>query len=125
MNICLKHAALAFVFIIALALSLPNSALAGEDVPLVDGTLWTESSPVEKKSYVIGMANLMVVEYLYQEGSKQMPSDDQTIIQRLYDATEDVTLDGIIDLIDQWYKNHPGQLKEPVIVVIWNEFVKN
>ena len=124
MNTCSKCAAMALVFVIALAVSLPNLALADEDVPLVDGELWKKSTASQKKAYIIGVGNLMVVEYLYQEGSKQMPSDDQTIIQRLYKSSEGVTLDGMTDRIDQWYKAHPDKLKEPVLVVIWNELVE-
>jgi len=120
----LKLAAFAIVCAIALLVSLPYATLANEDVPLVDGNLWTESSPAEKKSYLIGSGNLMVVEYLYQEGSKQVPSDDQTVIQRLYKALDGVTLDALIRKIDQWYKKHPDKLKEPVLVVIWHEIVE-
>jgi hypothetical protein len=72
----------AFIFMV----SLPYAALASEDIPLVDGELREKSSPAEKKSYLVGAGNLMVVEYLYQNGSKQVPSDDQTVIQRMYKA---------------------------------------
>ncbi len=120
----LKLAAFAIVCAIALLVSLPYATLASEDVPLVDGELWTKSSLAEKKSYLIGSGNLMVVEYLYQEGSKQVPSDDQTVIQRLYKAMDGVTLDALTRKIDQWYKKHPDKLKEPVLVVIWHEIVE-
>ena len=120
----LKLAAFAIVCAIALLVSLPYATLASEDVPLVDGELWTKSSLAEKKSYLIGSGNLMVVEYLYQEGSKQVPSDDQTVIQRLYKAMDGVTLDALTRKIDQWYKKHPDNLKDPVLVVIWHEIVE-
>jgi hypothetical protein len=108
----------------AFLVSLPATGLASEDVPLADGELWSKSSRPEKKAYIVGISNMMVVEYLYQEGAKQKPSDDQTIIQRLYDAADGITLDGMIERIDQWYKTHPDQMKEPVLVVIWNELVE-
>jgi hypothetical protein len=120
----LKFAAIALGCVIVLLVSLPNATLAGEDVPLVDGELWTESSLAEKKSYLIGAGNLMVVEYLYQEGSNQVPSDDQTVIQRLYTATDGVTLDELVSQIDQYYQKHSDKMKEPVLVVIWHEIVE-
>ena len=110
--------------IIALMVSLPSAGFASEDVPLADGELWSKSSRFEKIAYVVGAGNMMVVEYLYQEGAKQKPSDDQTIIQRLYKAADGVTLDEMINRIDQWYKTHPDKMKEPVLVVIWNELVQ-
>jgi hypothetical protein len=120
-----KIAAVAIGCATILFFLLPHATLAGEDIPLVDGDLWTESSLAEKKSYLVGAGNLMVVEYLYQEGSKQVPSDDQTVIQRLYAATDGVTLDELISQIDQWYQKNPDKMKEPVLVVIWREIVEN
>jgi len=120
----LKFSAFAIVCSIALLVSLPYATLASEDIPLVDGELWKQSSVAEKKSYLVGAGNLMVVEYLYQNGSKQVPSDDQTVVQRMYKATDGVTLDGLIGQIDQWYQKHPDKMKEPVLVVIWHEIVE-
>jgi hypothetical protein len=120
----LKFSAFAIVCALALLVSLPYATLASEDIPLVDGELWKKSSVAEKKSYLVGAGNLMVVEYLYQNGSKQVPSDDQTVVQRMYKATDGVTLDGLIGQIDQWYQKHPDKMKEPVLVVIWHEIVE-
>ena len=116
--------AVAVTCMAAFLVSLPASVLASEDVPLADGELWSKSSRPEKIAYIVGAGNMMVVEYLYQEGAKQKPSDDQTIIQRFYDASDGISLDEIIDRIDQWYKTHPDKMKEPVLVVIWNELVE-
>lgn len=100
------------------------TAVHAEDVPLANGKLWMESSNVEKKSYIVGVSNLMVIEYLYQEGSKKTPTDDQTLIQRFFKHSEGVTLDGIIQRIDRWYQTHPDQMDEIVIAVIWKELIK-
>lgn len=108
----------------ALMVSFSGAGIAGEDVPLADGGLWTKSSRAEKVAYIVGAGNLMVVEYLYQGAAKQKPSDDQTIIQRLYKASDGITLDGMIDRIDQWYKMNPDKMREPVLVVIWREIVE-
>lgn len=116
--------AVAVICTMALMVLLPGAGLASEDVPLADGELWTQSSRAEKVAYIVGVGNLMVVEYLFQEGAKQQPSDDQTIIQRLYNAADGITLDGMIDRIDQWYKMYPDKMKEPVMVVIWRELVE-
>ena len=120
----LIFAAIVIVCATALLVSLPAAGSASEDVPLADGELWSKSSRPEKVAYIVGAGNMMVVEYLYQEGAKQKPTDDQTIIQRLYNASDGISLDEIIDRIDQWYKTHPDKMKEPVLVVIWNELVE-
>ena len=115
----------AMIFTVMLAtMAVPTAAIGNEDVPLVDGALWVKSSHSEKISYLVGAGNLMVVEYLFQTGSKNMPSDDQTIIQRLYKATDGQTLDGLIERIDTWYQDHPDKMNEPVLVVIWKDIVE-
>jgi hypothetical protein len=108
---------------VAFVVSLSSLAFA-EDIPLANGERWQASSRPEKISYIIGISNLMVLEYLYQEGAGQRPSDDQTIIQRLYHAAEGKTLDAMIAEVDQWYSDNPDKLQEPVLIVIWNEVVK-
>ena len=115
----------AMIFAVMLvAMTVPMAAVGNEDVQLVDGALWIKSSHSEKISYLVGAGNLMVVEYLFQTSSKKVPSDDQTIIQRLYKATDGQTLDGLIDRIDTWYKNHPDKTDQPVLVVIWKDIVE-
>jgi len=34
-----------------------------EDNPLVDGSLWQESSADDKRSYLIGVSNFLAIEY--------------------------------------------------------------
>ncbi len=97
----------------------------GEDIPLVDGSIWRKSSQTEKQSYIIGVSNLLSVEYAYQQGSKPPPSDEQTIIRRLYEDVDEVTLDGVIARIDQWYKDNPGMINRAVLDVIWVDMVVN
>lgn len=116
--------AVAVVCTTALMVSLPSAGLAGEDVPLADGGLWTKSSRAEKVAYIVGAGNMMVVEYLFQEAAKKRPSDDQTVIQRFYRGVDNLTLDDLIGRIDQWYKKNPDKLKEPVLVVIWQDVVE-
>ena len=75
-----------------------------EEIPLVDGKVWAESSATGKKAYIVGISNLMSIEYAYQKNSNPQSTDDQSIIRRLYENSDESTLDGIIKRIDQWYK---------------------
>ena len=106
---------------VAVAWSAP--AVAEEDVPLVDGKIWGDSAPVLKRSYLIGVSNLMSVEYMYQVKFGP-PSDKQTTIRRLYEEIDDVSLDNAIDRIDKWYKDHPDQMDMTVLEVIWLDMVQ-
>jgi hypothetical protein len=109
--------------LLASALLVWSVPAAAEDVPFVDGTSWKKSAPVLKRAYLIGLSNLMSAEYAYQKEFGP-PPDMQTSIQRLYEEIDEVTLDGAIDRIDQWYESHPDQLDMTVIEVIWLDMVR-
>lgn len=94
------------------------------DIPLVDGKLWNKSTVVEKRSYLIGASNLLDVEYGYQQRSGQPPRDGQSIIRRLYEEVDEMTLDQVIERIDGWYRDHPGELHKAVLDVIWLDMVE-
>jgi len=110
-------ALLASVFLVW---SVPAGA---EDVPFIDGKSWKKSAPILKRSYLIGVSNLMSAEYAYQQEFGP-PPDMQTTIQRLFEEIDEVTLDEAIDRIDKWYEAHPDQLDTTVLEVIWLDMVR-
>ena len=91
-----------------------NQAIA-EDVPLVDGKLWTESTQAEKKAFLVGISNLLNVEYAYQVRGINPPSNEQSIVPRLYEKIDDVTLDQAIRRVDQWYAKNPDKMNKPTL----------
>ena len=111
------------LFVALVLLSTTLSATAA-DIPIVGGTLWTKSSDGEKTSYLVGLSNMLDVEYVYQTKSKKPPSDEQSIIRRLYEEVDEVTLDEAIARIDAWYAANPKRLDRSVLDVIWTEFSK-
>ena len=101
-----------------------SSQAAAEDVPIVDGTLWMQSSDVEKRSYVIGAGNFISIEYLYQSKAEQPPTYHQSSVPDFYKYTDGLTLDEIIEAADNWYKNHPDDMDTPVLTVFWDTLVE-
>jgi hypothetical protein len=104
-------------------LLLPMQAVA-EDVPIVDGILWMQSSGMEKRSYIIGAGNFIAMEYAYQSKSEQPPTPYQSSVPDFFRHTDDVTLDEVIEAADGWYKSHPDEMDTPVLTVIWDTLVK-
>ena len=105
---------------VALLVALPAAA---EDVPFVDGKMWKKSAPILKRTYLVGISNLLSAEYAVQK-TFGPPPDDQTAIQRLYEEIDDVTLDEAVARIDQWYTANPDQMDTTVIEVIWLDMVR-
>ena len=82
---------------------------------MVDGKLWTESTQAEKKAFLVGISNLLNVEYAYQVRGINPPSNEQSIVPRLYEKIDDVTLDQAIRRVDQWYAKNPDKMNKPTL----------
>ena len=98
-------------------------AVAEEDVPFVAGEAWLKTAAPLKRAYLIGVANLMSVEYAFQMETGP-PPDKQTTIRRLFEEIDDISLDETVDRIDQWYKKHPDKMDMTVLEVIWVDMVR-
>lgn len=92
-----------------------------QEIPVVTGTLWTQSSEPVKKAYLVGIANAIQVEAAY-EGANP-PPDAQSLVPRLAKGMKGQTLDGVRDGLDRWYAANPDRLQRPVIETIWFEMV--
>lgn len=106
---------------IALGAYLP--ALADESL-LADGNAWVASSEPEKEAYLYGVGNMMTVEYIVQDKATTAPTDEQSSIRRWWNALEAVDVEEVMARVDAWYAANPDKLAEPVLVVIWNEYVE-
>ncbi|MGO4330556.1 hypothetical protein AB4Z48_13000 [Cupriavidus sp. 2TAF22] len=104
-----------------MTLALVSGTPRAEDIPLVTGRHWTESSEQMKKAYLVGIANLALVDIAYQAGKP--PTDSQSIVPRLAKGLKGQTLDTVREGLDRWYAAHPDQLQRPVLETIWFEMV--
>jgi hypothetical protein len=90
-----------------------------DELPLVTGKQWVESTDQVKKAYLVGMANVVQVERAYHAGN--VPSDAQSVLPRLAKGLQDQTLDSVREGLDRWYASHRDQLQRPVIETLWFE----
>ncbi len=92
-----------------------------QEIPVVTGELWTQSSEQVKKAYLIGIANAVQVEAAYQGTTP--PTDAQSTVPRLVKGMKGQTLDGVRTGLDSYYAKNPDKLQRPVIETIWFEMV--
>ncbi|WP_019450434.1 hypothetical protein [Cupriavidus sp. BIS7] len=102
------------------ALTLGQGARA-QEIPLVTGKQWTQSTEQMKKAYLVGIANLVQVESAYY--NDKPPGDTQSIVPRLARGLRGHTLDSVRQRVDSWYAAHPDELSRPVIETIWFDMV--
>ena len=119
MSIQLKwRAALAVACMALLAVCINARA---QEVALVTGEHWTKSTEEMKKAYLVGIANIVLLEMTF-EGSNPA-SDTQSMLPRMVKGLKGQTLDSVREALNKWYAAHPDQLQRPVIETIWFEMV--
>jgi hypothetical protein len=105
-------------------LMLVSVTARAEEIPVVTGEHWTKSTEQVKKAYLVGMANLLLIESAYEGASP--PPDTQSIVPRFIKGLKGQghTLDSVREGLDKWYAEHPDKLQRPVIEIIWFEMVQ-
>ncbi len=111
----------ALAAVACMALTMGAGLARADEVPLVTGKQWTESSEQMKKAYLVGIANVVQVDVAYHAGNT--PPDSQTIVPRLARGLKGHTLDSVRQGLDRWYAANPDRLQRPVLETIWFEMV--
>jgi hypothetical protein len=111
----------ALLLLACMALAVAWNSARAQEVPLVTGALWTQSTDQVKKAYLVGIANAFQLEAAY-EGANP-PPDGQSIVPRLSRGMKGQTLDSVREGLDKWYAANPDKLQRPVIETIWFEMV--
>jgi len=104
-----------------MALAMACGTARADEVPLITGKHWTDSSEPLKKAYLVGIANVVQIDVAYQAGNA--PADGQSVVPRFARGLKGQTLDTVREGLDRWYASHPDQLQRPVIETIWFEMV--
>ena len=98
-----------------------SGGVRAQEIPVVTGDHWTQSTEQMKKAYLLGIANFIQVEAAF--AGTNPPSDAQSLIPRLTKGMKGQTLDSVREGLDKWYAANPGRMQRPVIETIWFEFV--
>lgn len=104
-----------------IALAAVGMPVVAQEIPVVTGVHWTQSSEPVKKAYLIGVANAVQVEAAF--GGTNPPADTQSLVPRLVKGMKGQTLDGVREKLDRWYAANPDKLQRPVLETIWFELV--
>lgn len=102
-------------FILCAIISLIALPGRAADVPLVTGKQWTQASEEEKRAFLVGVANIVSVEYeVRRDDRRTRPS----VIHMLITGLQPMTLTDISKAIDSYYAAHPDQASRAVIEIM-------
>ena len=96
------------------------AAWAAPDLPIVTGEHWTGSSLEQKRAYLFGIGNILEIEQaMAGEGYKDMRG--RSIVPVLLEGLAGTGIANLVTMLDRYYADHSGQIKRPVIEVLYLE----
>ncbi len=87
---------------------------------LLTGQLWQTMSPDAKVAFVWGIGSLVEYERA-QIGAS--PMGTKSFIPFLVKGLKGKSIDGVVRLVDAYYRNYPDQIQRPVMDVIFQAVV--
>ncbi|MEL7638732.1 MAG: hypothetical protein AAGU21_03725 [Solidesulfovibrio sp.] len=103
----------------ALAVAAPARA-ADYQIPVVTGEHWTQSSPQERKAFLVGAATIIELD---QEVQGAAPAKNSTI-DAWAKGLSGYSFDQMVAAIDKWYADHPDKLRRPVVEILWYDLAQ-
>lgn len=88
---------------------------------VVDGDRWLNSSPSERKAFLVGAANMITLESAYST-RKGTPAPAAGAMAAK--ALDEMTLDQVSNRITRWYESNPSRHNVPVLGVVWIDMVQ-
>ena len=99
-------------------------------MPLLRGDVWQKADHNAKVAFVWGAAHVILIEKVLMEEVPE-PRRESFVTKvlearevRIKAGTAAMTINDVVKQIDQYYKDHPGQLEVPVLRVIWETAVR-
>lgn len=98
-------------------------------MPLCRGTHWQRAKSDAKVAFIWGAAHVVLIENILMEEVPELKRENfsakvvEARLARVSAGTE-ITINEIVQMIDQFYKDHPDQLETPVMKVLWDIGIK-
>jgi hypothetical protein len=99
---------------------LGTTAWAAEHMEIVSGKEWMGSNMEEKRAYLFGVGNVLLIERA-MAGDGYQERRGSSIVPVILDGLSGVPLEGLIMQLDNYYVDNPAQSKRAVIEVLYLE----
>jgi hypothetical protein len=90
-------------------------AAAAPETQLLSGEFWQTMSPDTKVAYILGIGNLVDFEAGLAE---PLPPERRSFLPWLVKGMSGKSVNEVIRTVDVYYREHPDQLKHPVLEVV-------
>jgi len=119
MNRCLPMFALVSLLLLGASSALAQGAMENSD-PDIDGKVWTHSTDSDKRAFLLGVSNAVVLEYHLRTRHSEEPS---RFVKGWLGAFKDSKWSEMVNRVDAYYANNPTKLHRNVLDVVWHEMI--
>ncbi len=88
--------------------------------PDIDGMVWTHSTDSDKRAFMLGVSNAVVLEYHLRTKHSEEPS---RFVKGWLAAFKDSSWSSMVSRVDAYYANNPTKLHRNVLDVVWHEMI--
>ena len=98
-------------------------------IPLCKGEVWQKADSNSKVAFIWGAAHVILIENILMEKTPELRKENFSakVVEARAARTAAgarMTINQVVDSIDQYYKDHPDKLETTVREVIWNVMIK-
>lgn len=88
--------------------------------PDIDGKVWMHSTSSDKKAFLLGVSNAVVLEYHLRRKQSEEPS---RFVKGWVTAFKDSSWSDMVSKVDAYYASNPTKLQRNVLDVVWHEMI--
>ncbi len=98
-------------------------------MPLLKGEQWQKMDSNTKVAFIWGVAHVVLIENILMKEIPELRRENFSakVVEARAARTAAgarMTINQVVDSIDQYYKDHPDKLETTVMEVIWNVMIK-
>lgn len=93
-----------------------------KEMPVLRGELWQKMTHDEKVAFIWGMGHVVTIERESMRMHPQLVRD--SLAASLSRGIAGKSMNRIIDVIDDYYRDNPAGRDEPVLQVLWDKLVR-
>ncbi len=111
---------LTIIFLPLLLAVFGTTAWGGQNLEIITGEHWADSSLEQKRAFLFGIGNVLEVEHA-MAGDDYEARRGRSIVHVLLDGLSGVSIASLVTQLDKFYADHPSQSSRPVIEVLYLE----
>lgn len=119
-----RHTGASLVLLMGLLLVCASSGFAQGAMessdPDINGKVWTHSTDSDKRAFLLGVSNAVVLEYHLRQKRSEAPS---RFVKGWVAAFKESSWTEIVSRVDAYYANNPDKLRRNVLDVVWHELI--